>query len=77
MTQYRNLGVNQIRTHDVMGPTEIDSHFELTDPLLAWLIPDNAQRAGVVKTGNASVIFPDWSADPEKPESYHFGPPTK
>ncbi|MGB8112513.1 MAG: hypothetical protein WCF22_01990, partial [Candidatus Sulfotelmatobacter sp.] len=77
VTQYRNLRVNQIRTHDVMGPTEIDSHFELTDPLLAWLIPDNAQRAGVVKAGNASIIFPDWSADPEKPESYNFGPSDK
>ncbi len=75
--QYRQLHVNQIRTHDVMGPTEIDSHFELKDPLLAWLIPDDAQRAGVVKTGNASIIFPDSSADPEKPESYNFGPSDK
>lgn len=75
--QYRNLQVLQIRTHDVMGPTDIDSHFKLTDPLLAWLIPDDAQRAGVVKTGNASIIFPDWSADPEKPESYNFGPTDK
>jgi xylan 1,4-beta-xylosidase len=75
--QYRGLQVLQIRTHDVMGPTEIDSHFELSDPLLAWLIPDNAQRAGVVKAGNASIIFPDWSADPDKPESYNFGPSDK
>lgn len=75
--QYRELHVNQIRTHDVMGPTEIDSHFELKDPLLAWLIPDDAQRAGVVKSGNASTIFPDWSADPEKSESYNFGPSDK
>jgi len=70
--QYRNLRVPQVRTHDVMGPTEIDPHFKLADPLLAWLIPDDAQRAGVVKTGNASIIFPDWSADPEKAASYHF-----
>jgi xylan 1,4-beta-xylosidase len=75
--QYRNLSVSQIRTHDVMGPTEIDSHFELADPLLAWLIPDEGQRAGVVKAGNAAIIFPDWSADPEKPESYNFGPSDK
>lgn len=75
--QYRGLRINQIRTHDVMGPTDIDSHFELTDPLLAWLIPDNAQRAGVVKAGNASIVFPDWNADPEKLESYNFGPTDK
>jgi hypothetical protein len=70
--QYKNLRVNQVRTHDAMGPTEIDSHFEVNDPLLTWLIPDATQRAGVVQAGNASIIFPDWSADPEKPESYHF-----
>jgi hypothetical protein len=26
--QYKNLRVNQVRTHDLMGPTEIDSKFE-------------------------------------------------
>ncbi|MGA2421429.1 MAG: hypothetical protein ABSG69_15240 [Candidatus Acidiferrum sp.] len=70
--QYRNLRIDQVRTHDSMGPTEIDSRFDMNDPLLTWLIPDAAQRAGVVKAGNADIIFPDWSADPEKPESYHF-----
>ena len=75
--QYRGLHVVQIRTHDVMGPTDIDAHFELTDPLLAWLIPDDAQRAGVVTAGNAGIIFPDWHADPEKPQSYNFGPSDK
>jgi xylan 1,4-beta-xylosidase len=72
--QYKNLRVAQVRTHDFMGPTEIDSHFEQTGPLLAWLIPGDAQRAGVVKAGNAAIIFPHWSADPEKPTSYNFGP---
>jgi hypothetical protein len=70
--QYKDLRVNQVRTHDFMGPTEIDSKFEQGNGLLAWLIPDSAQRAGVVKAGNASIIFPDWSADPEKPASYNF-----
>jgi xylan 1,4-beta-xylosidase len=70
--QYRDLHVRQVRTHDSMGPTEIDSRFDQASPLLAWLIPDDAQRAGVVKTGNASIIFPDWSADPENPANYHF-----
>ncbi|MGA8442495.1 MAG: hypothetical protein WB762_10520 [Candidatus Sulfotelmatobacter sp.] len=72
--QYKDLRVDQVRTHDAMGPTEIDSKFVLGNGELAWLIPDEAQRAGVVKTGNASIIFPNWSADAEKPESYNFAP---
>ncbi|MGA8149689.1 MAG: hypothetical protein WB952_01835 [Terriglobales bacterium] len=72
--QYQALRVNQVRTHDLMGPTEIDSKFNLSNGTLAWLIPDGAQRAGVVKAGNASIIFPNSSADPEKPESYNFAP---
>src|ERR1039457_5114041 len=42
-------------------------------PCSSWLIPDPVQRAGVVKSGNQSVIFPNGKADPEKPESYNFG----
>lgn len=70
--QYKELRVNQVRTHDAMGPTEVDPHFDVNDPLLKWLVPDDVQRAGDVKTGNASTIFPDWNADPENPASYHF-----
>jgi hypothetical protein len=72
--QYKDLRITQVRTHDFMGPTEIDSIFTRDNSFLTWLIPDNAQRAGVVKAGNASIIFLNWSADPEKPESYNFGP---
>jgi len=72
--QYKDLRVNQVRTHDFMGPTDVDAHFTQTNAMLAWLIPDSAQRAGVVKAGNASIIFPDWTADAEKPESYNFIP---
>jgi xylan 1,4-beta-xylosidase len=72
--QYKDLRINQVRTHDFMGPTEIDSKFEQGNGLLAWLIPDSAQRADVVKAGNTGIIFPDWSADPEKPGSYNFAP---
>jgi hypothetical protein len=75
--QYKDLRINQVRTHDAMGPSEIDSKFVLNNGELAWLIPDNAQRAGVVKTGNASIIFPNWSADPNKPENYNFLPTDK
>ena len=72
--QYKDLRINQVRTHDSMGPTEIDSKFEQGNGLLAWLIPDSAQRAGLVKAGNASIIFPDWGADPDKAGSYNFAP---
>ncbi|HUK26277.1 MAG TPA: hypothetical protein VLV49_16975 [Terriglobales bacterium] len=72
--QYKDLGIDMVRTHDFMGPTEIDSRFADDDPMLTWLVPDNEQRAKLVVAGNASIIFPDWSADPEKPESYRFGP---
>jgi len=72
--QYKELRVNQVRTHDFMGPTEIDSQFTQGNALLTWLIPNSAQRAGVVKAGNASIIFPDSKADAEKPESYNFAP---
>ena len=70
--QYKDLRVNQVRTHDAMGPSEIDSKFVLGNGELAWLIPDKDQRAGVVKAGNAAIIFPDWSADPEKPDELQF-----
>src|SRR5579871_3364304 len=72
--QYKDLHVNFVRTHDFMGPTELDSIFRDDDPLLKWLVPDNSQRHALVVAGNASIIFPDESADPEKPESYRFGP---
>src|SRR5271156_5558404 len=75
--QYKDLDIDLVRTHDFMGPTEIDSKFEQDNAFLTWLIPDEAQRAAVVKAGNDSNIFPDWSADPDKPASYNFGPTDK
>ena len=45
--------------------------------MLNDLIPDPAQRAGVVMAGNTSIIFPDMSADRTKPESYNLGPTDK
>jgi xylan 1,4-beta-xylosidase len=75
--QYKDLRIDQVRTHDYMGPTDIDARFTQNNPMLTWLIPDAAQRAGVAKNGNASIIFPHWNADPEKPASYNFGPTDK
>jgi xylan 1,4-beta-xylosidase len=74
---YRDLRIDQVRTHDLMGPTEIDSRYAYRGAALVALIPDPVQRIGVVKAGNASIIFPDWNADAEKPESYRFGPTDK
>jgi xylan 1,4-beta-xylosidase len=72
--QYRELHIDVIRTHDTMGPTDIAARYSVDNPLLAWLVPDVAQRTTLVRAGNAAAIFPDWSADPEKPESYNFVP---
>jgi len=72
--QYKYLRIDMVRTHDFMGPTEIDAQYLSNDPMLTWLVPDPGQRAGVVAAGNASTIFPVWSADPEQAESYRFGP---
>ncbi len=75
--EYKDLPISQVRTHDFMGPTEIDSRFALGNGFLTWLIPNTTQRAGLVKAGNASIIFPDWAADADTPKSYNFGPTDK
>lgn len=49
--RYRELRINQVRTHDLMGPADIDSKFVYTNEELTDLIPDSAQRAGVVRPG--------------------------
>src|SRR5262249_49152174 len=72
--QYKALRIDVIRTHDTMGPTDISAHFSPDNPLLAWLVPDAVQRRKLVETGNDAAIFPDWSADPDRVESYNFGP---
>jgi hypothetical protein len=75
--EYKALHIDMVRTHDFMGPTEIDSQYSIQNPMLAWLVPDPKQRGSLVATANASIIFPDWSADPEKVESYRFVPTDK
>jgi len=72
--QYKELRTSLVRTHDMMGPTDIDAKFDFNNIWLAWLIPDAAARKGVVEAGNKNVIFLDPKADPDKPESYNFGP---
>jgi hypothetical protein len=75
--QYKDLRIDMVRTHDFMGPTEIDSQYLNDDPLLTWLVPDTRQRGILVAAANVSIIFPDWGAAPEKAESYRFGPSDK
>jgi len=75
--QYKDLRIDLVRTHDFMGLTDVDAKFEQANGFLTWLIPDSAQRAGVVQAGNAGIIFPNWSADPDKPGSYNFAPTDK
>ena len=48
VSQYKELHIDMVRTHDFMGPTEIDSLFANDDPMLTWLVPDTKQRAGLV-----------------------------
>ena len=70
--QYKALSIDMVRTHDIMGPTDIAARYSVGTPLLAWLVPDSKQRTALVDSSQAGQIFPDWNADPEKPESYHF-----
>ena len=72
--QYQEMRIDMVRTHDVMGPTDIDARFSLKDPGLTWLVPNPALRTSIVRDGNASSIFPNWASDPELPASYNFGP---
>jgi xylan 1,4-beta-xylosidase len=72
--QYRENNINIVRTHDYMGPTDIDASWDPDGATLAWLVPDATYRHKIVAAGNLASIFPDWSLDPENPASYRFGP---
>lgn len=73
--QYKKIRINLVRTHDLYGPTEIDSHFS-GSALLASL-PDHASRAAFLQRANSDIIFPNWSADVDDPASYNFAPTDK
>jgi xylan 1,4-beta-xylosidase len=70
--QYKDLHIDMVRTHDIMGPTDISARYSEDNPLLKWLVTDTKQRAAMVRSSRLAEIFPDWNADPEKPGSYHF-----
>ena len=62
-TQYRELRIALVRTHDFFGPADVDAR---------RLDPDRIARA--VGASGENAIFRDWNADPEDERSYHFGP---
>ena len=41
---YQDLHIDTIRTHDIMGPTDLAARYSTRNPLLAWLVPDLQQR---------------------------------
>lgn len=75
--QYRELRTSLVRTHDMMGPADIDAIFKFDNIWQEWLIPDPTVRRGAVDNGNKSIIFPNPNADPENTASYNFGPTDK
>lgn len=68
--RYKELRIDLVRTHDLYGPTEIDSHFE--DKFFQRLIADPTRRSEFVRQANQAVLFPAANANPEAPESYNF-----
>lgn len=61
--QYKELRIDIVRPHGLFGPVDIDAR---------WPHPNRI--AAAVGASAAKTIFPDWNADPERPESYNFGP---
>lgn len=62
---YREARIDIVRTHDAYGPGDIDARFTT---------PPSPTGFNVSSARNALDIFPDASADPEDPQSYHFAP---
>ncbi len=65
---YREARIDLVRTHDAYGPGDIDAHFDKPPP------PGEAGGFDVPSTRSALDIYPDASADPNDPRSYHFEP---
>jgi hypothetical protein len=57
------VGIDLIRAHDYAGPVDIDDQ---------WTNPDRIAAAG--HPDPRTSIFPDWDKDPEKEQSYNWGP---
>jgi xylan 1,4-beta-xylosidase len=61
---YRAARIDLIRTHDEFGPGDIDAQFGAAANL----------PVAIPASRNELTIFPDMTADPEIPSSYHFEP---
>jgi hypothetical protein len=61
--QYKDVRIDFVRADDYFGPLDIDAR---------WSNPD--RLASGMHASGANTIFPNWSADPERPESYNFAP---
>ncbi len=62
---YREARIDLVRTHDAYGPGDIDAKFGTPPAPSGFTVPS---------ARSALDIFPDAGADPESPQSYHFGP---
>src|SRR5579871_583337 len=62
--QFKDLHIDFVREDGLFGPGDIDSRWTEANRV--------AEAAGA---SAAKTIFPNWNADPERPESYNF-PPT-
>src|ERR1700684_2878174 len=71
--QYHDLRIDSVRTHDSYGPMELDAVYEEgPHQWLDLLFPDARVRHQVMKHAKESLIFKDWAADPNDPNSYNF-----
>ncbi len=62
---YRMAHIDLVRTHDAYGPGDIDAKFGA---------PPSPNGFDVSSARNGLDIYPDLTADPDNPQSYHFGP---
>ncbi len=62
-TQYKDVRIDLVRTHDFFGPTDVDAR---------WPDPDRIAKA--VGASGDKAIFRDWKADPNDARSYNFEP---
>jgi hypothetical protein len=67
--EYRELGVDLVRLHDLTGLADIDADFR--NPPVSWETVVTPELRGEASDRS---MFPDWSRDPEDPASYNFGP---
>ena len=68
--RYKELRIDLVRTHDLYGPTEIDSHFE--NKFFERLIADPARRSQFVQEANQGHHFPESGCQSRRPQQLQF-----